>query len=67
LDDSKEIEVFDKMSAIRYAKNLPQEDYTRYDQIRSDRSRDNQKRDKIRTEARGEPTEAFVWHSCSEY
>jgi hypothetical protein len=34
-----------KMSAIRYTKNLSKEDYTRYDQIRSDRNRDNPKWD----------------------
>jgi hypothetical protein len=70
LHDSKEIERFDKLSAIRFAKNLPQEYYTRFDQLskdqggdrseirgqsteRSDQNRDNQKRDKIRIEARG--------------
>jgi hypothetical protein len=31
MDDSKEIELFAKVSAIRYTKNLPQEDYTRYE------------------------------------
>jgi hypothetical protein len=36
LHDSKEIDLFDKVSAIRYAKILPQGDYTRYDQIRED-------------------------------
>jgi hypothetical protein len=68
---------------IQYAKNLPQGDYTRYNQIgietrsekigikireiRSDRNGDNQKWDEIRTEARGGPTEAFVWRSYSEH
>jgi hypothetical protein len=51
MDDSKKIEPFDKVSAIRYAKNLPQEDYTRYEEISSDQGGD-QIRDKERSEIR---------------
>jgi hypothetical protein len=57
LDDSKTIELFDKVSAIQYTKNLPQEDYIRYDQIRSDGSGDNQKIRELRGEIRPERRE----------
>jgi hypothetical protein len=40
LHDIKEIERFDKVAAIRFAKNLPQEDYARYDQMSSDQGGD---------------------------
>jgi hypothetical protein len=34
---------------------------------KSSNKTDEHERDKIRTEARGEPTEAFMWHSYSEH
>jgi hypothetical protein len=49
LHDSKEIELFDKVFAIQFAKNVPHKDYTRYDQISLDHGGD-QIRDVERSE-----------------